>query len=427
MKIDFEKWLDEQHEITDSKREIFNDAVNCYKHGIYRPALLLSYIGFLSIAKDRFLKADKPDPYEQAMWDSQKQNVRNDNKWEEELLNVLLQISKIDSARTLVRIAPFSIDDDTRNQITYWRNRRNDCAHYKNNEITESHVVAFWAFLKSKLPFIMIEGGLKSVINNINTFYNISLTPPDADITPLIKKVRTIISDDNYNEIFKAIAPFAAGNLENNILLPYFYDSKIVSYLQKASKSSPGLFYYFMLYNPEKVNFFLTDPTEIRKFWNDTIQMFNNMIIIYAEMLNASVIPTTEIHEANQKILSILFSKSKSINFSISAFNVKSLIDSGFYDDFISIYLSSHFISANYEQVNFRSEYYINMIKLFGFNKNVIKTICENMYGNKCYPFTFANTLLYFLKENIEQKTFFKNNADDNHIPLPKTLSDLYI
>lgn len=427
MKLEFEKWLDEQEEIKEYKLEVFNDAVNCFKHGIYRPALMLSYIGFMFVLKDRFLEADKPEPYTESSWDEHKKDLRDDSKWEKVLTTLLFKSKKTNpSGDTTIDVAPFNIDQDTRNQITYWKDRRNDCAHYKNNEITESHVIAFWSFLKSKLPFITVEGGTKSVINKINRFYDISYTPLDANIASLIRDISKIIKEDNYKEIFHAIAysqPIPHGR--KNILLPYFENEGIKCFLIKLLQQNKDAFKYFILCNPEKISCVLTINEDIRHFWNDQIEDYSNSLKVYAQMLIAELIPTGEIDEANKKMLEMYYDQ-KLNNTDIIQFEKETLLANGFYKQFNEIYLSESFLSTKFEEINSKTNFYVALILLFKFNKDIVKSICMNIREGKRYPYVLNNRIKEILQGDAALKESFKSIVDEHSFEMPTEIEGLY-
>jgi hypothetical protein len=45
----------------------------------------------------------------------------------------------------------FAIDQELRDQVKFWKDRRNDCAHSKQNQIIAAHCEAFYAFVRSTL------------------------------------------------------------------------------------------------------------------------------------------------------------------------------------------------------------------------------------------------------------------------------------
>jgi hypothetical protein len=83
----------------------------------------------------------------------------------------------------------FNINDDIRQQIKYWKDRRNDCAHFKTNDIEAHHTESFWSFVKSNLAKISIEGGKESLLNKFEKHFDTTFTPPDADFSPLVKEI----------------------------------------------------------------------------------------------------------------------------------------------------------------------------------------------------------------------------------------------
>src|SRR5688572_13151617 len=126
MKLPIEKWLDLQNP-SKNVRDLFNESMLCYKVGAYRASLLYSYLGFLTMLKERLIVAHKPGALPQGMWDNLISNVQKENRWEE---------SVFDSTQCSTQPI-FLIDGHIRLQIKYWRDRRNDAAHYKDNAINE--------------------------------------------------------------------------------------------------------------------------------------------------------------------------------------------------------------------------------------------------------------------------------------------------
>ncbi|NJM79738.1 MAG: hypothetical protein HC854_09145, partial [Flavobacterium sp.] len=89
-----------------------------------------------------------------------------------------------------------------RQQIKYWKDRRNDCAHFKQNEINISHVEIFWSFLKSNLSKITIEGGKLNLLKKFLNHFDETKTPPDSDYTHLIKEIEHAIEINESESFF---------------------------------------------------------------------------------------------------------------------------------------------------------------------------------------------------------------------------------
>ena len=130
MKLPFEEWILSQ-EISADAKDLISEAIVCYKANANRAALLFSYLCFQTIIRDRMLNANRPDNIPEGMWTDILKKLRNEDTWDQTVFD------------NLQRQQPkeiFILNDDIRNQITYWKNRRNDCAHSKNNIIGVSHV-----------------------------------------------------------------------------------------------------------------------------------------------------------------------------------------------------------------------------------------------------------------------------------------------
>jgi hypothetical protein len=193
MKLKFEEWLESQ-KFSDSVHGLFKESIICYKSGAYKASVLFSYLGFLTILKERILNANKPALFPQGEWDYLIIRLQNEDSWESNVYDATQQKEKIDNSKTKTKDAIFSINESLRLQITYWKDRRNDCAHNKNNKISNSHVETFWSFLESNLSKITIEGGINSLLNKLRKHYDSTITPANKDVTPLIIEIESSIN-----------------------------------------------------------------------------------------------------------------------------------------------------------------------------------------------------------------------------------------
>jgi predicted metal-dependent RNase len=94
---------------------------------------MFSYLAFLTFLKETIIKSNKPASINQSRWDSILNDLQNDDKWEKRVFEELTNSST----------PIFNIKEDIRQQIKYWKDRRNDCAHFKDNEIDAHHVESF--------------------------------------------------------------------------------------------------------------------------------------------------------------------------------------------------------------------------------------------------------------------------------------------
>ncbi len=205
MKLYIENWIDD-NKYTENVCTLFKDAITSYKSGAYRPSLLFSYLGFMTILKERIISSNKPNLFPQCQWDSIIKKVLNEDTWEAAVFDATQQQGQFDQTTKVCTKDPvFNLNDNIRIQIKYWKDRRNDCAHYKDNIIDTYHVESFWAFIKSNLPKITIEGGVQSLLNKISKHFDPTLTPPNKDITQLVKEVESSIETKKLKEFWNLL------------------------------------------------------------------------------------------------------------------------------------------------------------------------------------------------------------------------------
>jgi hypothetical protein len=190
MKLKVEKWIAKSN-FTAEVMILLNDSIKCYKADAYRASLLFSYLAFITILKERIGVAEKPANYLQHNWNVLRTEILNEDKWERAVYDATQQKGSKDPSN--LKDPVFSINDALRTQIEYWKDRRNDCAHFKNNEITNAHVETFWSFLESNLYKITVEGGMNSLLIKIKRHYDTNYTRTGEDVTPLVNEITSSV------------------------------------------------------------------------------------------------------------------------------------------------------------------------------------------------------------------------------------------
>ncbi|MGJ1292520.1 hypothetical protein [Sphingobacterium multivorum] len=313
MKLRIENWI-ENNNFSEDVNVLFTDAVTCYKARANRASLLFSYLAFLTILKERIIEGTKPNLFPQGEWDKLISKLQNEDLWEANVFDATQQQEKIDQAtKQRIKDPIFSLNDNLRLQIKYWKDRRNDCAHYKDNIIDTFHIENFWAFMESNMSKITIEGGMQSLINKIYKHFDPTITPPDKDITPLIQEVEysversklkhfweTLLNNGEWDfDLSKRKQELISKSLEVN--KDFVNDSLIA--IVKANK-----FYLkdFLSNHTDKVLRFNFNEEEVRKFWKTQLPSCNNILGLYTSFLRNGLIPQNEIAEANRTIISAI-------------------------------------------------------------------------------------------------------------------------
>ncbi|PTT17940.1 hypothetical protein DBR27_01005, partial [Flavobacterium sp. HMWF030] len=128
MKLKIESWIAENN-FSEDVSVLFTDAVTCYKAGANRASLLFSYLALLTILKERIISGTKPSLITQGEWDNLIAKLHNEDQWESNVFDAVQRREKIDmTTRSRTKDPIFNITENLRQQIRYWKDRRNDCA-----------------------------------------------------------------------------------------------------------------------------------------------------------------------------------------------------------------------------------------------------------------------------------------------------------
>lgn len=384
----FIKWLNIYDEFGNGTvlRDILNDAIRCYRHDIARPALMLSYIAFIQAIRNNLLNSEMPDGFKDKRWQSAMNNLRSDSKWDETVIDCIKMRDKGDDDPAFFQIA-----DTLRDDVCYWRNRRNDCAHYKDSEITLSHVSAFWVFIMDNYNKFTPIGSLQQSINDYNRHFDISRTPRGASTDKIFKRLCLVIKTNEDLEHFLK-ETYARMNFESqcdllhNLLVDGLHKEIVICFLKQEKKRLNA----YLRTKPKDVSLVLgNDATTTRRFWYEDFLLFANCKNVYVEMLRAKMIPQGEIKESLDMFLKHEYKRSAFRVDSQEDFNV--LKENGIYDIFIEEYLSKEFVCDNPREKCYKTDFYISLIQRGGITDKLIKALSESIKGT--FPYTLTNRL----------------------------------
>lgn len=414
----FEEWLMEK-KFSENVRFLFNEAFICYKNTAYRASLLFSHLAFMTSIKELIINSKKPANIQEGRWNSIINDLQNDDKWEKAVYDELINSSS----------PIFNINEDLRQQIKYWKDRRNDCAHFKSNDILYHHTEVFWSFVKSNFLKITLEGGKESLLNKFKIHYNNTFTPPNADVTPLISEIEatlkesefTIFWEELFNKIDKRMDDYGFYSETNatRVIKKIFENCKetTIENLAKFLKDKKLDVDIIKLY-PDKVNFFNYSSQEVRNIWKKRILDCKAYAFkIYATLLRNSLIPQTEIEEANKHMIDKLVDY-----WPEDEITHESLASNGFGNQIFEIAIKEKRLNDWYKWVNPRADmiaYYIEKYKLLD---DTVEVLCE-MYTRKKYSYWLNERLIKIFSENECKKQEFHSIAKRLGFSIPKELS----
>lgn len=388
-------------------RDILNDAIRCYRNGIARPALMLSYIAFIQAVRDNLLKSDMPKGFNEPRWKACMSKLRQENAWDEQVISCIK-----------CRDNPpyFELTDSLRDDVCYWRNRRNDCAHYKDSEITLSHVAAFWVFIMDNYNKFTPIGSLMQSVNDYKRHYNVSITPKGTSTEVIFKRLCLAIKTEDdlllfLKETDSCMEYEEQVQLLHDLLMDERHKSKVISLLTINLKRVK----MYLALKPADVSVVLgNNPEMTRKFWYEDFMLFASCANVYVEMLRAKMIPQGEIKESLDMFLKHEYKRSAFYLDNPEDFNV--LKENGLYDIFIDEYLSKDFVCNNPGEKCHKTDFYISLIQRGGISDKLIKVLSESIKGT--FPYTLENRLkgeIFKEEENKKQylDSIVKQDLDD--------------
>lgn len=395
----FIKWLNIYDEFSNGTvlRDILNDAIRCYRHGIARPALMLSYIAFIQAVRNNLLNSEMPSGFKKARWNACMNNLRSEGNWDSEVVDCIKK-----RANGVSDPAFFELTDTLRNDVCYWRSRRNDCAHYKDSEITLSHVSAFWVFMMDNYNKFTPIGSLQQSINEYNRHFDISLTQRGTSTERIFKRLSHVIKTQEDLELFLNATSSNMDfkpqcDLVHDLLIDGYHKELAITFLKGEMKRLKAYLYA----RPKDVSLILgNDPTMTRKIWYDDLRLSCRCMNVYVEMLRAKMLTDAEIKESLELYLTHEYEQGHLFIKDEDDFNV--LIDNGLYDIFIDEYLTKSFVCHNPSDKCRKTDFYIAMIYRGGITDKLISALSEAVTG------TFPYTLRDRLKDEIFSEEDFK-------------------
>lgn len=394
----FIAWLSIYDEFAEGTalRDIFNDAIKCYRSGIARPALMLSYIAFAQAVRYNLLHSERPEGFEEHQWNKKMEGMRNEDKWDETVLQCI-QKQSADG-----KPAFFDIPQNLRDDVGYWRNRRNDCAHYKDSEITLSHVSAFWSFLMDNYHKFTPLGGLQQSINEYLVHFDITKTPRGKSTEKIFQRLANVIktADDIYRFLYDTSALM---DVEDQCLVLHqlLHDDKhrqvVIEYLNAKIKR---LLQYLRYYTTDVSLVLGNNKENARKLWHDDLTTNAYDAPIYFEMMRAGMIEGDEIKES----LALLLDNDYKLNrCSVNKDEDFAMLNGkGIYDMFIDTYCTQSFLCKNPREKSYKTIFYIGYILKGGINAQLVSNLSEAWTSN--FPYILRDRLKeVFAKDEYKQ------------------------
>jgi len=420
VRLAFEDWLTGQS-ISLEAHDLFAEAVICHKTGAFKAAMLLSYLGFQTVIRDRILRANVPNLIPPGLWSSIQGDLRRDDKWDATVFDAIQRQSPI---------SIFQIEDDIRNQVTYWKNRRNDCAHAKRNTIGQPHIEAFWLFVQSSLPRIVVSGSRAGLLSEIQRHFDPAVTPIGQSPTHLVAQIPFAVPPIELDSFLSDVVALASAFPKP--LFSKFSDEAVGLFVQilrssDASVASTAaevfardeeLVVATLRRDPGVVSAFAADHALIRKIWHDHLFKYRRRDLrVLCGMVSAGVIPSMQMDESLKKAI---------VNFADEIPTpAEGLILST--TKFYSLLWDYAFVQGAidvFDWANTNVNIVVHLLERRTIDREAVEVLCS-VFGKHNHPFGLKEGLESFFSQNSVKQAEAKQAIATYGLPTPLHLPSL--
>lgn len=303
MLLPIESWLSTA-EVGDDARQAFQEGVVCYKADAYRSAVLATYLGWGLTLRGRILRAAPPAGVPQGKWQKIQAELRGDEAWDS---------ATFDATQQKQPAPVFLVSDDLRRQVKFWRDRRNDAAHFKDNEIGAPHVEALWLFVRSNLAKFVPNGSAAALLAGIVEHFDPNVTPPEEDVAPLLAAAPAAVPKQDVAGFLAALAEaltttFGTMKMVRRSELAQVHrallllaDPVFVRETVDHLRRSPDRLVDVLRLDPGAVQHWASDAALIRRLWRELLWAQSGARLpVFAALVRNGLVPAQEQPEANE-------------------------------------------------------------------------------------------------------------------------------
>ncbi len=413
MRLPLEEWIAGTN-LPDETQVAFAEAFRCFKAGAFRAALLFSYLGWGLALRNRILRAQCPAGFPESRWATIGEKLRNDDQWE----------SQIFDCTQLTQPYPiFEVSESLRLQVRYWRDRRNDCAHSKANEIGSAYVESFWQFFRSNLPKFVPRGTMAAALEAVKNFFDPNRTPPGADIGPLVDLITESIEPAQAASFFQSVASEFQGAVLRRVDEPVTLFEGVlgsnaaghIGVLRGYLASETSLLVPLLRRNPSRTLFWASDHELIRRLWRELLFDHGHQDLpVYAALLRNGLIPAAEIEEASAWVVGRLNGDVPGEQ------DLEALSQAGF---------AAQFACHAFEKRNLNKFAWGNpnattirwYLETFQITPEIASTICA-VFSSPNFPYSVRDELGALFETNLDKRRELEAAAAQAEVAVPPSL-----
>lgn len=428
MRHPFERWLSEQ-EFSEETRGLFGEAISAYMAKAFRASFIMSYLGFMTVVRDRLLTSAAPRGVKPHRWERRLQSIRAADTWDQAVFDCVQQ--KDDSAS-------FIVPEELRRQVHYFKDRRNDCAHGKVAGIGFELVDTFWTFVRENLGRFVVNGSEEALLEELKRHFDPTFTPPGKSTDQIVNKIRAAVDPSNYRNFVKQVFEFLQfpTNGRRRLLTPGL-NHRLACLDEMVSLGSADLtravvdalnqndlVSSFLIQHPERVALFSNDQQLVRSLWKDQSLMRSaGGASVYVALLNHSLVPELEIPESMQDFVkaisgSLPTAEHRTI---LERFGFKEVVERfvffrpgilkpGMLDDF------------GWANNSTNISFVLSFLDVYGLTDNACLGIAHT-FAVPNYPIDLAEGLNVYFASQPAKLDALKRNIEEKNLPQPTYLT----
>lgn len=296
MRIEFENWIEETRLFSEKGEVLIQEGIKCFKADAFRGAFLLSYLAFKISLRDKLLASNYINSkYDDKDWKGKIRGLEKDEEWEKHLDGLIFNSKE--------GFDIYELSEDLCKEYTFWRKKRNDCAHAKGEIFSQATVQMFWDFLRVNFVKFQVLGEKEYLITKLfdefkyqNEEKNIVITIKQMaaldqkDIVDILEKVDNKISEyfDCKYDIYKLhgldIFWHRIKNIDENVKCAFIsFVTKDFSIFDKFNKVMPNLLLLVRESNPDFINKEIIEKIYSERFWNSRMWFYAAELLKYMD------------------------------------------------------------------------------------------------------------------------------------------------
>lgn len=401
---------------------LFEDSIHCFDAGIYRQAYLLAYQGFTQYIRSIVRDAKMPTGYDLNKWKGVQAKLKNEKEFDDQVFTCIQQKNCPTGTPPIVAI--LDIPDSLRDDFAFWRNRRNDCAHYKAYDINASHVLAFYSMMNQYMLKITVEGGMKSLLREFDDAFDPEKTSPKESIQPLVDKILLMVKPSEMNKFFdglKGITRFHFDAKFYSILEGILSGSNtelknyVIAYLRRSDDLVNFLSHY-----PEEVGQLVAED-EVRPLWYNKLRSCRERFSIVAELISVGLLGKGEVEECLERCIESAYSQNEGMG-SINEAKLNLLIKYGLLDCLKTSKLNPDYTCRNARECG---QNHYDFFRGFAYSLPLDKYTIEMMlaiFNEACYPTVWCSIYKEMIVDDNERGKQFAKITAENGLSVPVCL-----